>query len=326
MPKTELDSALSIIKTEDIKSAVSELIEQVLDKCKKEATAAVYEELTFETSKYCDIVVRKAWTTLQNSSKWLEKAPWLFPDHTRFYYRKGKTEVVIQEFPPQIRYLKFTGAIADRAEDVCAYSLALPYVIFISKFVDGLYSECEVAFSDRPLKYLNEIPYRPYFSNLDPTLKLCEGIDFDRNALEKGNLTQQMAFVINHFWNTLFSIDANSHFIANKQYFSQNDKRLATLENWQNASIENPLFVIEDVHWLAHSQPTFGHMIIKILDTDKVNTQLKGELFDQVTKVFLESAKKVVEEKCNNIISKVKIKPDLLAEELAKKLNKILSE
>lgn len=326
MPKTGLESALSKLKAEEVKTIVSELIEQVIDKCKKEAEAAVNEELDFETSKYCDIVVRKAWNTLQSSSKWLEGAPWLFPDNTRFYYRKGKTEVVVQEFAPQIRYLKFKGELVDSEKATCAYSLALPYVVFINKFVDGLYSECEIAFSDRPLKYLNEIPYRPYFSNLDHSLKLCEGIDFDRNELEKGNLTQQMAFVINHFWSTLFSRDSNAHFLANRQHFTATDIRLATLENWQKASIENPLFVIEDVSWLPHSQPTFGHMIIKLLDTDKVNTQLKGDLFDQVTKVFLESAKKVVQEKCNAIIGSIKVKPDLIAEQLAQKLNKVISK
>jgi hypothetical protein len=119
-------------------------------------------------------ISRKAWLKSQKWCKWEKDGPVLMPDYSRLYYRKGKTEIIVQEFPPQVRLLKMdatlnsvkqTEFVEERSLKVKNYSLALPYVIFIFEFVDGMFVKSKVAFSDRPLKTLEEIPLRPYLSN-----------------------------------------------------------------------------------------------------------------------------------------------------------------
>jgi len=147
--------------------------------------------------KYRSKVARRTWNVIQKWCKWTDEGPVLMPNNTRLYYRKGQTEVIVQEYPPQVRLMKFKGSLILRKntsdesvsqidrEKVFSYSLALPYIIFIYRFVDGTFQDCYISFSDRPMKKLQEKPLRPFLSNLDSNLKLCHGPSFIRSELVK---------------------------------------------------------------------------------------------------------------------------------------------
>ena len=178
---------------------VEELLTQALKRTKQELLGENEEFLDRLVRQYRSKIARFSWKKSQQWCKWGDNGPVLMPDYTRIYYRKGTTEVLLQEFPPQIRFLKFRGSLAKRTNStdvvsetdftkVFNYSLALPYVVFLFKYTDGTFSEVRCVFCDRPLRNLEERPLRPYLSNIDSNLAVCLGASFDRTQLEKENL------------------------------------------------------------------------------------------------------------------------------------------
>ncbi len=280
------------------------------------------------------VVSRHSWKAAQQWCKWNDAgtAPVLMPDFTRMYYRKGKTELVLQEFKPQIRLLRFKGALAKRASteetidpmiagNSYTYSLALPYVIFIFKFVDGDFREVKCAFCDRPLKRLEEKPFKPYFTNLDNTLRVCLGASFDKSGLVKGEIAQQCAYILDYFWGATFSDEWGQNFWACRQTMGAADPRMASLESWQAASVENPLFVVEDVSWISHGDDSFGDMLVDMMEDDPEDRRFQEELYRQLTDVFMEEVKKSFAEMIDSTDQRIipQISPTL-AQELSTQL------
>lgn len=294
---------------------VEELVTKALKRTKQELLGENEEFLDRLVRQYRSKIARFSWKKSQQWCKWDDNGPVLMPDYTRIYYRKGTTEVLLQEFPPQIRFLKFRGSIAKRnsSTDVVSeadftkvfnYSLALPYVVFVFKYVEGVFSEVRCVFCDRPLRNLEERPLRPYLSNIDSNLSVCLGASFDRSLLQKENITQQCALVLNHFWHSSFSDEWSTHHWALKSFFQQNDKRLSCLEEWQAASEENPLFVVENVNWLPHVEENFGDMIVKMFDSDKENHQFNEELYHELVDDFLRDVMKTINENIDVVSEK----------------------
>lgn len=298
------------------------------------------QELAGENEEFLDRVVRQyrakvarySWKVSQKWCKWNDDGPVLMPDYTRLYYRKGNTEVIIQELPPQIRLLKFRGGLVvresmyegvsdDEVAKVYHFSLALPYTVFLFKYVNGVFTEVRCAFSDRPLKRLEEKPLRPYLSNLDSNLSVCLGVSFDRAQLQRDNVAQQSAYVLSYFWSSIFSDEWSSHFWANRAHFQSHDSRLADLKSWQEASMDNPLFVVEDVQWLHHHEENFGDMVVRMFEDDQENSKLHEELYEKLVNSFLEDVKKTFIENIDSIENKVVEQSlDILADEFYTRL------
>ena len=319
-----------------MKKLTEKKAEQFVSGLVKKATSQLKQELAGFNEEHLDRVLRKFrsklsrynWKFSQKWCKWEEDGPVLMPDYTRIYYRKGGTELLLQEFPPQIRLMKFKGALVNRASSnanisqqdassVHHFSLALPYTVFIFKFVNGLFVEVRVAFSDRPLKRLEEQPLRPYLSNIDTNLRVCLGGSFNRGELIVNNVAQQAAYVLDHFWSTVYSDEWSSHFWATKSHFQQKDKRLAGMQSWEEASEENPLFVVEDVDWLKHHEESFGDIIVNMLDDDRDNQDMHQQLYQELIDEFFEEFKKVHGENIDQLRTEVTEK---LAKELAEEL------
>lgn len=313
---------------EQAKNIVVSLLSKAQKRFKQELVGENEEFLDRVIRQYRAKVARTSWKNAQKWCKWNNDGPVLMPDFTRIYYRKGNTEVFLQEYHPQVRLMKFKGTLAkrdDTDEDMASYdmekthhySLALPYVVFLFKFVNGMFVEVRVAFCDRPLKRLDERPLRPYLSNIDSELRVCLGRDFDREQLEKDNLTQQSAYVLSHFWQTTYSDEWSTHFWANKKFFRENDPRMATMDAWQTASIENPLFVVEDVQWLRHHEENFGDMFVRMFEYDRGNVDLQEDLYRDLVEEFLTKVKKTLMENIDAIDGRIlENATDQLADEL----------
>ena len=313
------------------KAKAQELVKSIITK----TSTRFKQELEGENEEFLDRVLRRynakvarhSWKTSQKWCKWDEDGPVLMPDYTRIYYRKGVTEIVVQEFPPQVRLMKFRAALATRGDttediigrdsDLHHYSLALPYVVFIFKFVNGAYVEVRCAFNDRPMRRLEERPLRPYLSNIDTNLGVCLGGSFDKDGLEQGNITQQASFVLDHFWHTAYSDEWATHYWNTKSHFAMNDSRLATLDAWQTASVDNPLFVVEDVDWLKHQEESFGDMIVRMLEGDRQNASLHEELYKELVTDFFEDLKKTYTDNIAAIDERIS---EALVEQLANEL------
>ena len=295
---------------------VTEILNKANDRFKQEVLGENEETLDRTLRKYRSVIARTSWLASQKWCKWNSEGPVLMPDYTRLYYRKGKSEVVIMELPPQIRLMKFMGSLVKREntsvsslpqeemQKVYQYSLALPYVIFIFKFVEGMFAEVRCAFSDRPLRTLGEKPLRPYLSNIDSNLAVCLGKSFDQKELIKDNVAQQAAFVLSHFWQTVYSDEWATHFWNTRASFQGSDPRMATMETWQEASVDNPLFVVEDVKWLQHQQEDFGSMVVSMLESEN-NNALSEELYNEFVDEFLKEISKNFKENIENTEEKI---------------------
>lgn len=147
---------MATLTKDQAKQIVTEILNKAHNRFKQELEGENEEFLDRVVRQYRAKVARYSWKASQKWCKWGEDGPVLMPDYTRLYYRKANTEVMVLEYPPQIRMMKFQGALAKRAntaekiepEDakrVFQYSLALPYVIFIFKFVKGTFSQVRCA-------------------------------------------------------------------------------------------------------------------------------------------------------------------------------------
>lgn len=308
---------MSSITKERATEIVTELVTKAYSRLKQELAGENEEFLDRVLVQYRSKLLRHSWRISQQWCKWDDEGPVLMPDYTRIYYRKGRTEVLVQEFPPQIRLLKFKGALVNRltsterlevgqAQQVHNFSLALPYTVFIFKFVEGVFVDVRCAFCDRPLKRLEEKPLRPYFSNLDSNLSVCLGGSFDRSKLVKDNVAQQSAYVLSHFWQSTFSDEWSAHFWATRSHFQQNnDNRMSGLQSWEAASEENPLFVVEDVNWLPHQEDDFGDIIVRMFDDDSNNSQYADELYSELVDEFFEDLKKTYSDNVESLEERI---------------------
>ena len=332
----DIDNVLSRLGREEVEGVIKGLCTSALRRLRQEVVGENEDGLDRTVRKYRSKVARRTWHVAQKWCKWTDEGPVLMPDNTRLYYRKGHTEVIVQEYAPQVRLMKFKGALAKRnstdehmsqgdKERVYTYSLALPYMVFIYRFLDGLFSECYVAFSDRPLKRLQERPLRPYLSNLDSNLKLCHGASFHRGELVKGDLIQQVALVLNNFWQTIYSDEWGAHFWANKSHFINQveDSRMASMDGWQEASLENPLFVIEDVNWLQHTEENFGDMVVRLFEHETDDAGFQQELYNDLVENFLDEVKKVIEENMQSAEQKAVVGLEDVAKDMLTRLAKL---
>lgn len=321
------------LSKDDAKAIVTEILKKANARFKQEVQGENEEFLDRVVLQYRGKVARHSWKASQKWCKWTDEGPVLMPDYTRLYYRKGNTEILVMEYPPQVRLMKFHGSLAKRASStsemaegelkaVHTYSLALPYVVFVFKFVNGIFTEVRCAFSDRPLKRLEEKPMRPYLSNLDSNMSVCLGVSFDRSLLMKDNIVQQSALVLSHFWQTVYSDEWSRHYWDNKTHFDQNDPRMASLDAWQQASIENPLFVVEDVKWLPFSEDNFGDMVVRMFEDDHNNGEFQEDLYKELVDNFLTEVKKTFHDNIDSVEQKMSdALVDQLANELLTKIN-----
>lgn len=348
---------LSGIQKEDAKDA--ERLKTIIAKLSPDQSLVVLKEVAAEIAKrfhqelvgenedlldrvvrkYRANVVRRTIKVAQKWCKWSNNGPILLPNNARLYYRRGQTEVIVMELPPQIRLMKIKGILSQRPastpavpdelkleyDKVYNYSLALPYMVFMFKFENGLFVDCYLAFNDRPLKNLKERPLRPYLSNIDNTLRVCHGVHLDKSQFEKDNLTQQVAFVMGHFWQTVYSDEWSANYWDSKTHFQQiSDQRLATIDNWQEASSENPLFVIEDANWLKHTEANFGDMLVRMFEQDKESLQFQEELYNDLIEGFLNEVKSTLEANVKAVKTKIETIPnDQMATRLWKSLEKL---
>jgi hypothetical protein len=98
---------------------------------------------------------------------------------------------------------------------------------------------------------------------------------------------------------------------------------MSSLENWQEASINNPLFVIEDVKWLKHSEESFGDMIVRLFENDTTDAAFQHELYNDLIETFFGEIKKIISENYATAESKVSINYDDLASQLLTELHKL---
>ena len=244
---------------------------------------------------YSQRVSRISWKNSQKHCKWLEGNPLvLMPDNTRFYYRSGNTEILLMEFQPQIRLVKFSKDFdcivfptngSEYVNEYNTYTLPFPYLVFVFKFVKGFFSSLYLSFGVLPLQRLEMQPLIPFLPNIHK-LKVCLGDKQLSSQLVPHDIAQQTTFILDHFWSSVFNKEYSEeyHYIIAS---NRNDGRLSGLNSWQQAGKEDPLFVL-DVPWMASDRfPDYAHLIRDLVKGDDAVHAFQTDLFEEISKEFV---------------------------------------
>ena len=248
------------------------------------------DRCTVESSKIISNII------IKNMQKWCvwddEIGPLLMPNRTRLFYKKLNQSILVLEYPPEVRLLRF---IESKVKNT--YALALPYTIFIIQFSDGLFKKLLCTFSDHSLKSLKDTPLIPYLPNIND-MTVCLGTSFDSNRLSKDDIVQQTSYVMEHFWSSVFSEDYSQNVIAYRDYFHKNgDERMISYSQWAKASTEDPLFVIDQVEWKPCFDLNYGDLISSITsEASGKDVFLPNDICEEISQQVISQLKSTIKE------------------------------
>jgi hypothetical protein len=172
----------------------------------------------------------------------------VLPPGTRWLTRKKDLLFLVVEHPPQCRTLRVSRE-KKGGDDYQPYLVALPYVISVLTFYRDGFEEMKMFFRNRSLSSLTDTLCHTSLPNVrgEPghygSQRVC--LRYRPEMLEGVPLTESVPALIDFFWRTGFNQD-----IANSAFgrAMARDRRFASLEAWEAASRENPLFPLE-VDW-----------------------------------------------------------------------------
>ena len=305
-----------LINDREIVDLMNEMKSQFVNGYRQEALSELDGQCTEVLKQFKATIGRRCWKLSQKWCQWGDNRPILQPNNSRLFYRKGKTDIMVIEQDPQVRTLRFNSTFDEQG----SYNVALPYVVFIFRFIDGNFTDVYCMFNDKPLGDLSERPIKPYLTNIDGPLKCCLGKTLN---LPKGlNYNQTVQYVLNYFWTAEHSNEWNDHWNSNQRYFAANDGRLATLANWAEATQDNPLFVIDNVQWQRHDR-TIGDLIVGLTKTDTTAREFEETIFQDLVSEFLSSVQNAMSTSLKQSSEKVNNQP---SEAIERKLFKAMEK
>ncbi len=198
----------------------------------------------------------QVWNSNFNSD---ETVP-VLPDNTKYYAAMGHQQVVVLEFKPQVRTLKFAKLYYNRAplhresaESVEEagfdnYRLSLPYVILAIRFSNKSFSQLHAYYRNEPLADMGGMLYSPNLPNIscrDSAMCLGHWPDDNLRARMNGlSISSQTKMVSDHFWGSAYNTD----YVELFREMAGVDSRLSSISAWVAATIEDPFFILK-VNW-----------------------------------------------------------------------------
>lgn len=196
-----------------------------------------------------DFVESLAWD--QPRSVFSDGSP--IPDFVRYIHTRGNSTLVVIELFPQVRQVswisddsKIRYGEGTRYESV---NLAFPFIVIPTLFINGwMCNYQQLFYRTRPLSSEQDALFLPNLLNVAPAygyiscfcLKEIENV----SGLAMG---EQIQKVIQHFWEAGFNESMNPH---GGSYWDRMrrvnlDPRISSLECWQRATQEDPLFMLK---------------------------------------------------------------------------------
>lgn len=279
--KPEPEPESRILTDRELAKLVGEFKNIIVDTYRQETLSGLDDVCNDIMKEFKATAGRRCWKLSQQWCQW-DNEPILQPNQSRLFYRKGNTDIMVIEQDPAIRTLSFNESFGSNQG---SYNLAMPYVVFVFRFLKGCFHDVYAMFNDKPLGDLSEKPLRPYLTNIGDDLRVCLGKTF---TLPSDDLSyhQAVQYVLNYYWNASHSNEWNSHFHSNMQHFEGCDGRLATLKAWSDASIKNQLFVIDDVNWQTYNR-SIGDLIVGLTKGDNKVREFEDVLFADLIQDFV---------------------------------------
>ncbi len=262
------DTTLDKFRT-DLLAHISEAFEEIFVKFKKEVSCgicSVSEDLNNFNPDFGDIDV--------------------YPQGTKFFFSRSDDKVLIIEQPPQVRTLNFSkrflnndlyrnegGKVSDRDKrlDRSLIHLALPFVVFVIKFYNGVFSKMLIFYRNSPLTSLDDTLFYPNLPNMNDSCEVCLGY----SPLENGTLAQKTEHVISHFWNSRFNTDLSSNYFTTPRH-----EKLKSVWTWEAHSKMDPSFIL-NVNW-SESSTKLRRLVFSLCQSRSLNISVYVERLNQL--------------------------------------------
>ena len=277
------------------------------------------------------------WRSFQHYKRRVELEPFIMPHGTRLAYTKGNRTIIMIEQPPMVRSTLFTeksaygkhhGNAKEKGvflyEDTYLFRLAYPYLYYIFQIVDesdqkstanvSIYMAKKAISGPSDMLYKLPLPNVMQDGVTNIYSYMCLNFDVMEESSKIKNLQEQIDYVINQFWNRPFNTDGDGH-----RYRLIGDPRLESLDTWEEASQDNPLFVC-DVNWDNGFQ--LKGLLENILSREKNKNDMDGASLE-IKRLLGKSSDELSEsiakksEKCMNRLSNISFDEDI--EKLIKK-------
>ena len=197
----------------------------------------------------------------------------VLPDGIKLTVSRGSLTIWVYERAPQVYSFKWIAEDSPkpfgRGTRYRTVKIALPYLVVLAVFEPGIrnriqlsgYNECY--FRRRPLKSTADTLCYPALLNCSkfdppdgrPLSWICTAkLDYRRISKEPDN-NKRMQTALGALLHTLLETGYNrsSDYHEESSWFAEStgvDPRISTIENWEKATAEDPLFVL-DVPWLS---------------------------------------------------------------------------
>ncbi len=198
----------------------------------------------------------------------------ILPDNTKYYATSNEVKVVVLEYKPQVRSVMFNRRFEStsyRREEVdkadnATYRLAFPYAIIILKFWQGKFSGIYIYYRNEPLTSVDDMLFTSNFPNISGAKSaVCMGTEFGTHVQYLSgdtNFCKLTEYVVKSFWGTAFNPD----YVCLMREGANLDPRLATVLTWEQATKEDPFFMLK-IPWAACMRLSdFINLIVRSTD------------------------------------------------------------
>jgi hypothetical protein len=206
----------------------------------------------------------------------------VLPQGTRLIFSQGNYTALVHETPPRVYGFKWiapgSSAPYGTNSSYRTVQIALPYLVVLAVFRDGLISDVnECFFRVSPLDTQDDELFFPALLNCSryrppdgkPLSWICtQKLDRSRVTIEKDPARRMRAgfrALLHCLLETGFNYSSEHH--EGSSWFTESthlDPRIATVEKWQEASSHDPLFTLQ-VPWLKTGL-SVKHVVERIFD------------------------------------------------------------
>jgi hypothetical protein len=171
----------------------------------------------------------------------MERTP-LLPGGTRLFARWRHTSVLVIEEPPRVRRVRWSAKTLRTEGGYTEHHLAFPFVVYLVGFYQADFEGMRIYFRPAPLTGEEDSLCFPNLWNVqaaESPLARCRACLRGRPEGLERPLGEQAASLIEFFWATGFNQDIEDNCFERAK---GRDPRLASLEAWEAATREDPLF------------------------------------------------------------------------------------
>ena len=133
-PEIEEDRQIS---DREVAELLNDLKSHFVNGYRQETLSVLDESCTEVLKQFKATVGRRCWKLSQKWCQWGDNRPILQPNKSRLFYRKGNTDIMVIEQDPQVRTLRFNPSFSESG----SYNVALPYVVFIFRFINEKFTD-----------------------------------------------------------------------------------------------------------------------------------------------------------------------------------------